>query len=190
MLLAPLVVDAQPRGKIPIVGVLFPGDSTALSDSTTGLHAFRQGLRELGYVEGQTIHLEYRFAEWQWDRLPGLAAELVRLQVGMIVALAPPAIHAARQATTTIPIVMAFSGDDPVETGLVARLARPGGNITGLTIIALEKAAKRRELLKAALPGLTRVAALFELVINLKTAKALGLTIAPSLFFQADEVIR
>ena len=110
--------DAQPRGHIPVVGVLSPATSEALSDPKRGLYAFLQGLRELGYVEGQTIRLEYRFAEWQWDRLPSLAAELVQLQPDVLVVNTTPGALAAKQATTTIPIVVAVSDDLVVEEGV------------------------------------------------------------------------
>jgi putative tryptophan/tyrosine transport system substrate-binding protein len=146
--------DAQPRGHIPLVGVLQPGDPPVAY-----LSAFRQGLRELGYVEGQTIRLEYRYAAWQWDRLPGLAAELVQHQPDVIVTNTTPGTLAARQATTTIPIVIAAAGD-LVELGIVASLARPGGNITGLILGGLELEGKRLELLKDAVPTITHVAVL------------------------------
>jgi putative ABC transport system substrate-binding protein len=146
--------DAQPRGHIPLVGVLQPGDP-----SVAYLSAFRQGLRELGYVEGQTIRLEYRYAAWQWDRLPGLAAELVQHQPDVIVTNTTPGTLAARQATTTIPIVIAAAGD-LVELGIVASLARPGGNMTGLILGGLELEGKRLELLKDAVPPITHVAVL------------------------------
>ena len=129
----PLTAEAQTPPKVPRIGFL-------ASDSRTNnprLGAFLQGLRELGYVEGQTIAIEYRFAEGRPERLPGLAAELVRLKVDVIVTAGPPAPEAAKQATSTIPIVVAATGD-PVAEGLVASLARPGGNITGLASIAPE----------------------------------------------------
>jgi putative tryptophan/tyrosine transport system substrate-binding protein len=130
VLVAPLVTDAQPRGHIPVVGVLRPGDLSFDSAPKSPFNAFRQGLRELGYVEGQTIRLEYRSAEWQWDRLSALAAELVQLQPDVIVTNTTPGALAAKQATTTMPIVVAVS-EDLVAEGIVASLARPGGNITG-----------------------------------------------------------
>jgi putative tryptophan/tyrosine transport system substrate-binding protein len=130
VLVAPLVTDAQPRGHIPVVGVLRPGELAADSDPKSTFNAFRQGLHELGYVEGQTIRLEYRYAEWQLDRLPALAAELVQLQPDVIVTNTTPGALAAKQATMTIPIVVAVS-EDLVAEGIVASLARPGGNITG-----------------------------------------------------------
>ena len=123
------------------------------------LDAFRQGLRERGYVEGQNIVIEYRAADGQFGRLLGLATELTRLKVDLIVAGATPAARAAQQATTTIPII-AIMGD-PVRDGLVASLARPGGNITGLTSFGPELMPKRLELLKEAIPRVSRVAALW-----------------------------
>ena len=123
--------------------------------------AFRQGLRELGYVEGQNIVIETRNVESKLDRLPELAAELVRLKVDVIVALEPPATVAAKNATKTIPIVMR-STDDPVEAGFVASLARPGGNITGVTSISSELYGKRLELLKEVVRGISRVAVLWD----------------------------
>ncbi len=123
------------------------------------LQAFRQGLRELGYVEGQNIAIEFRWAEGKYDRLPGLAAELVRLKVNVIVASGPPAIQAAKQATETIPIVMAAIAD-AVAAGFVASLARPGGNITGLSLMLPELVGKQLELLKEVVPKVSRVALL------------------------------
>ncbi len=155
----PLEAEAQRARKLPRVGVLSPFVSA--SDSFPEL--FRQGLRELGYVEGQNIALEYRSAEGIADRLPGLAAELTRLGVDVIVTTTPSGAQAAKQATTTIPIV--FGGvDDAVEQGFVASLARPGGNVTGATWLNTELSAKRLELLKEALPKVTRVAVLREAV--------------------------
>ena len=156
LLTAPLAADAQPPAKVPRIGLLAFGPSglqQALVD------AFRQGLRDLGYAEGQNIAIEYRFAEEQQERLPELVAELVRLQVDVIVAPSNAA-YAAKHVTPTIPIVMATSGD-PVATGVVASLARPGGNVTGLSLISPELAGKRLELLKAVVPDLLRVAVLW-----------------------------
>jgi putative ABC transport system substrate-binding protein len=155
----PRASAAQPRGPIPVVGVLSPATSESLSDPKRGLYAFLQGLRELGYVEGQTIRLEYRFAEYQWDRLPSLAAELVQYQPNVIVTHTTPGALTAKQATTTIPIVVAVS-EDLVADGIVASLARPGGNITGQSLRDLELAGKRLELLKEAVPTITQVAVL------------------------------
>ncbi|HSX79720.1 MAG TPA: ABC transporter substrate-binding protein [Candidatus Saccharimonadia bacterium] len=151
--------DAQPRGHIPVVGILRPGGPALDSDPKSSSNAFRQGLRELGYVEGQTILLEYRYAEWQWDRLPSLAAELVQLKPDVMVTITTPGALAAKQATTTIPIVVAVA-EDLVADGIVASLARPGGNITGQSLRDLELAGKRLELLKEAVPTITQVAVL------------------------------
>jgi putative ABC transport system substrate-binding protein len=126
------------------------------SGSSPIFEAFREGLREVGLVEGQNIALEWRGAEGKDERLPELAAELVALRVDAIVAETWPAILAAKQSTATLPIVMAVSSD-PIETGLVASLARPGGNITGLTTVSTTLSAKRLQLLKEAVPGITRV---------------------------------
>jgi putative ABC transport system substrate-binding protein len=153
----PLAVAAQPAGKIPVIGLL---DATSLSARSELVGAFRQGLRELGYVEGRNILIEYRWAEGRFDRLPGLAADLVRARVDVIVALAVPAALAAKGATTTIPIVM-VGVTDPTDRGLVASLARPGGNITGLSSFSEELSAKRLELLKELVHGLSRVAVLW-----------------------------
>jgi putative tryptophan/tyrosine transport system substrate-binding protein len=159
ILVAPFAATAQPRAHIPVVGVLSPATSEVLSDPKRGLYAFVQGLRELGYVEGQTLRLEYRFAEYHWDRLPSLAAELVQLQPDVLVTNTTPGALAAKQATTTIPIVVAVS-EDLVAAGIAASLARPGGNITGQNLRDPELAGKRLELLKEAVPTLTQVAVL------------------------------
>src|SRR5262245_35580013 len=141
-----VIAEAQQAGKIPRIGFLASNSSTAISDRIEG---FRQGLRKLGYVEGQSILIEYRFADGKLDRLPDLAAELVHLNVACIVTVGTPATRAAKQAAGTIPIVMG-NADDPVGQGFVNSLAQPGGNITGLTDIASELAGKRLELLKEA----------------------------------------
>ena len=151
---APLV-DAQPA-KVPRIGFL---GATSASGYAPQLDAFRQGLRDLGYMEGKNIAIEYRWAEGKYDRLPGLAAELVRLKVDVLVTHGTPGTHAAKSATTTIPIVMATSGD-AVATGLVTGIARPGGNLTGSTFFNPEVAAKRLELLKEAVPRIRRAAVL------------------------------
>jgi putative ABC transport system substrate-binding protein len=161
LLVAPLAPKAQPHGHIPVVGMLRPGERSVDSNPKSGLNAFLQGLHELGYVEGQTIHLEYRYAEWQWDRLPALTAELVQLQPDVLVTDGTPGALAAKQATTTIPIVVLIA-QDLVADGIVASLARPGGNITGQNIRDNELAGKRLELLKEALPTLTQVAVLVD----------------------------
>jgi putative tryptophan/tyrosine transport system substrate-binding protein len=154
LLVAPLAAHAQQRGKIPLVGVL---RTTSPTDPLN--EAFQQGLRDLGYVEGQNIRLEYRFAEGQVERLPELAAELVRLPVDVLVTAGPGAV-AAKQATDTIPIVSAVFAH-PVEEGLVASLARPGGNITGSSVMAPELVGKRLELLREIVPGILRMAILW-----------------------------
>jgi putative ABC transport system substrate-binding protein len=150
------IVEAQERVKVPRIGVLFPGSPITFSLRTK---AFLDGLSELGYVEGKTISIEWRWAEDKVERLPELAAELVRLNVDVFVANGTPAIKAAKNATQTIPIVMAVVGD-PVGIGLVASLGRPGGNLTGLSILAPELSGKRLELLKEVVPKLSRVAAM------------------------------
>jgi putative tryptophan/tyrosine transport system substrate-binding protein len=151
LLAAPLAAEAQPAGEAPRIGVLMFTPITKVVQD-----AFRQGLREHGYVEGQNIVVEWRSAEGKPDRANALAAELVRLKVGVIVAEFTPAVMAARKATQEIPIIIAPAGD-PVATGLVASLARPGGNITGFTDIAVELSGKRLDLLRELLPGLQRV---------------------------------
>ena len=151
---APLVADAQQPAKVSRIGFLVPSTPAASSHL---LDTLRQGLRELGYVEGKNFILERRYAEGRVERLPDLAAELVRLKVDMIVTATTPAVQAAKQATSTIPIVMANSFD-PVGTGLVASLARPGGNITGLSTLHQELTGKLLQLLKEAVPGVSRVA--------------------------------
>jgi putative ABC transport system substrate-binding protein len=147
-------VKAQQTNKVPRIGYLSAARRSALAART---EAFRQGLRELGYVEGKDIVIEYRFAEGKLDRLSELAAELVRLKVDVIVATGRTPSLAAKQVTTTIPIVMTVSGD-PVGAGLVASLARPGGSITGLTSGTPDLDGKRLELLKETLPKVKRVA--------------------------------
>jgi putative tryptophan/tyrosine transport system substrate-binding protein len=151
----PLAARAQPPPKVPRIGFLFygsPGPSPELD-------AFRQGLRELGYIDGQSIAGEYRFASGRVERLRQLAAELVHLKMDVIVAPATPAALAAKQATATIPIVFAGVAD-AVGAGLIANLAQPGGNVTGLTSISAELGGKRLELLKGLVPDASRVAVL------------------------------
>jgi putative ABC transport system substrate-binding protein len=148
--------EAQRVGRVPRIGFLSPGGAAAAPNE-----AFRQGLRELGYVEGQNLIVEYRWGEGDAARLPALAAELVRLRVEVLVASSNPAILAARQATGTIPIVFT-AGSDPVGTGLVASLAHPGGNVTGLSLVTPELSGKRLQLLRETLPQLARVALLWD----------------------------
>ena len=148
--------EAQQPKKVSRIGYLNAASPSAISARH---EAFRQGLRELGYVEGKNIVIEWRSAEEKLDRLPALAAELVRLKVDVIVTAGPLPTRAAKEATTTIPIVMTNEGD-PIGTGFVASLARPGGNITGLSTLAPELSGKRLELLKEIVPKLSRVAVL------------------------------
>ena len=148
------IAQAQQPQKVPRIGYLATVSLSAISHR---IEAFRQGLRELGYVEGKNIVIEYRYAEGKPDRLPGLAAELVRLKVDIIVTAGSPATRAAKEATNTIPIVMTNEGD-PVGTGFVASFARPGGNITGLSTLAPELGGKRLEILKEVVPKASRVA--------------------------------
>jgi len=152
LLAAPLAAEAQ-TVELPRIGIL----TLAVASSTPVFEGFRQGLRDLGWVEGRNIALEYRFAQGRPDGLPSLAAELVRMKVDVIVIEGGQAALAAKHATQTIPIVMAVI-DDPVKAGLVASLARPGGNVTGLTLFASELSRKRLQLLKEVVPKSTLVA--------------------------------
>jgi len=154
LLVAPLAAVAQQPAKMPRIGVLSPGSP----GPSPLLDAFRQGLRELGYIEGQNIAIEYRFAEAKLERFHDLAAELVHLKVDVLFTINTPASQAAKNATKTIPIVFTWVAEP---AALVASLARPGGNVTGLTTIADELSGKRLELLKEALPGGSRVAVLW-----------------------------
>ena len=157
LLAAPLAADAQQAGKVPRIGFL---SLTSPSDRPPLLDAFRQRLRELGWVEGQNIVIDYRYAEDRVDRLPDLAAELVRLKVDLIVSWGTQGVTAAKNATETIPIVM-IAVRDPIGIGLIASLARPGGNVTGVSGSAgLEWVAKQLELLKETVPKIRRVAIL------------------------------
>lgn len=157
LLVAPRAAAAQKSVTIPRIGVLSPASPPPAPSPS--LDAFRQGLRDLGYVEGQTILLEYRYADWQLDRLPALAAELVQRTPNVIFTYTTPGALAAKQATTTIPIVVGSAGD-MVGRGIVESLARPGGNITGTTTFGPDLEGKRLELLKEAAPQITRVAVL------------------------------
>jgi putative ABC transport system substrate-binding protein len=154
------LAEAQQPKKVPRLGYLSASDAAT---EATRAETIRQGLRERGYIEGQNIVTEYRYAEGNFDRLPELAAQLVRLKVDIIVvAGGGPLIQAAKNATKTIPIVMTGAGLDPVEAGYVESLARPGGNVTGITLLNRELSGKRLELLKEAVPKLARVAVLYE----------------------------
>ena len=153
LLAAPPVVGAQPAGKVPRIGYI---DGASSSTNPELTDAFRDQMRQLGYVEGKNLVIEYRWADGKYDRLPDLAADLVRLRVDVIVTVGDPVILAAKEATTTIPIVMASVGD-PVGRGFVASLARPGGNITGVTRLTRDLSGKRLELLKEVVPRISRV---------------------------------
>lgn len=157
LILAPLVAGAQQPAKVPRIGVLLSGSPAT---SKFLVDTFVQALRDLGYVEGQSVILEHRWAEGKVDRMPDLAAELVHLKVDVLVVGGTPATRAARQATGTIPIVV-WGAADLVRSGLVASLARPGGNVTGFVDLSPELGGKRLELLRDMIPRLTRVAILW-----------------------------
>jgi putative ABC transport system substrate-binding protein len=189
------VVQAQQPKKVPLVGYLSSLDPARES---TRNGAIRRALQELGYIEGQSLAIEYRYGEGKTDRYPELAAELVRLKVDIIVvAGGTPQLRAAKNATKTIPIVMVGSPDDPVEAGLVESLARPGGNITGTTLLSRELGGKRLELLKEAVPKVARVAVFYDptvpaAVLDMKevlplAASGLGLTLQPREVRAADD---
>src|SRR5215470_3499596 len=195
LLVAPLAVEAQQAQPIPHLGFL----ASASADVTKSLlAALQQGLRELGYVEGKNILIESRYAAGDFARLPDLAGELVHLPVDVILTEGAPAAQAAQQRTTTIPIVLGNAGD-PVGMGLVASLARPGGNITGLSQMSPELIGKRLELLKEIVPSASRVAVLFnpanptsplQLQEFQATAPALGVTLLPFEAKAANDIDR
>ena len=183
LLAAPLAAEAQPTGKAYRIGYL-----SIASGPSPRTEALRQGLRELGYIEGKNITIEYRFAQEKVDRLRALATELVDLKVDLIVTGGPTATRAAQQATRTLPVVMAWGGD-PIEAKFVASLAQPGGNITGLTSMATELGSKRLGLLKEAVPHMSRVAVLWNPIHSEASAsfretegaiRALGLSLESS----------
>src|SRR5262245_22463848 len=191
-----VIAEAQQPAKIPRIGYLSNADAATDSARTEGI---RLALRELGYIEGQNIAIEYRYAEGKVDRAPELAAELVRLKVDIIVVGSGDQwIRAAKNATRTIPIVMAGQGSDPVRAGHVESLARPGGNVTGLTVLSRELGGKRLELLKEAVPRLSRVAVLYDPAnppssrevkeLLPADARALKLTIEPWEIRAADDL--
>jgi putative ABC transport system substrate-binding protein len=156
LLAAPLAVEAQTRTKVARIGYLSGDSATAHAQYA---QAFSNGLRDLGYVEGKNLVIEHRWAEGKFERLPDLAAELIRLPVEVIVAVGDPVIFAAKQATSTIPIVMVAVGD-PVGRGFVASLARPGGNLTGISNLAVALTGKWLEILKETVPRLSQVSVL------------------------------
>jgi putative ABC transport system substrate-binding protein len=175
----PFASRAQQSGKVPRIGFL-----TRITDASVSaqIDAFRQGLRDLGWVEGKSIGIEYRDAGGQADRLPALAAELVAINVDVIVTVDTPPTQAAKQATNTIPIVIAVSAD-PVGAGLVSSLGHPGGNVTGLSLLAPETDQKNLELLKEILPKLSRVAMIFDpnnrgMMLRLNSIKNAALKLA------------
>jgi ABC-type uncharacterized transport system substrate-binding protein len=196
LLTTPLGAEAQPAGRVPRVGFL-SGTSPADVSNPAG-EAFRQGLRAIGYVEGQNIAIEVRYAEGRLDRFADLASELVRLPVDVIVAPGSVAAQAARKATGTIPIVIVLAGN-PVGDGLIASFARPGGNVTGLTMsVDQQMGGKLLELLKEAVPTVSRVAVLWNPLTSphagmLKTtetaARALGLTLLPVSARRPEEIV-
>ena len=160
LLAVAVIAEAQQPKKVPRIGYLSNRDPASESTRSEGV---RLALRELGYIEGQNIATEYRYAEGKPDRAPELAAELVRLKVDIIVVAGGPRwVQPAMNATKTIPIIMVGAGIDPVEAGVVESLARPGGNVTGLTNLGGELGGKRLELLKEAVPKLARVAVLYD----------------------------
>ncbi|HLE20772.1 MAG TPA: ABC transporter substrate-binding protein, partial [Vicinamibacteria bacterium] len=156
ILATPLAIDAQQTGKVHRIGFL--GNSTAALEANL-VRPFREGLHDLGYDEGRNVLIEYRWAEGKYERFPTLIAELIALKVDVIVTAGTPATLAVKKATTSVPLVMVAVGD-PVGTGIVASLNRPGGNITGLTSISPELEGKRLELLREVVPKLSRVAVL------------------------------
>ncbi len=176
---APLVAHGQTAGKVYRIGVL---DTSSMARNAVNMAAFRQGLRELGYVEGQHFVIEYRSPRSGATEFPDLAHDLVRSKVDVILTRGTAAVIAAKNATRTIPIVMTASGD-PIGMGVVPTLARPGGNVTGLTTLSAEVSAKRMQLLKEAIPGIQRVATLIDMASGLVTlwrtteqsARAMGL---------------
>jgi putative tryptophan/tyrosine transport system substrate-binding protein len=194
-----VVAEAQQPAKVPRIGYLSSSSDSA--SESTRFEAIRRALRELGYIEGQNIAIEYRYAEGKIDRFTELAAELVRLKVDIIVVAAGDAwVRAAMNATKTVPIVMVGTAFDPVEAGLVESLARPGGNVTGLTNFSIELGGKRLELLKEAVPRVARVAVFLNptnstSVHSVKkvlpvAARALGLTLQPWEVRSADDYDR
>jgi putative tryptophan/tyrosine transport system substrate-binding protein len=174
MLVLPFLAVAQPVEQVHRIGMLRGGSA---QEPERSVEAFQQGLRDLGWVEGQNLVIAYRWAEGQDERLPDLAAELVRLPVEVIVAGGPPAIRAAQHATRTIPIVMTGTAD-PVGEGFVASLAQPEGNITGVSLLMMELPGKRLELLKEIVPQSTRVAVLAHPAFAVNTLYLRNLTVA------------
>src|SRR5262245_1164197 len=194
-------LSARAQQTMPVLGSLGALSPEGFNEPMRG---FRRGLRESGFIEAENLRIEYRWAENQIDRLPALAADLVSRRVAAIATVGgPPSIRAAKAATATIPVVF-ITGDDPIRLGYVTNLARPEGNLTGVSFFNAELAAKRVALLRELVPAAARVAVLlgaqpadlpvlraskFELVLNAETARMLRLTIPPTLLALADEVI-
>jgi len=190
---APINAWAQGEGKIWRIGVLWPG---AASPPNSRIEAFRQGLHDLGYVEGRNIEMFYRYADGDYARLPALAADLVRLKVDVILGAGAPSVSAAQKATTTIPIVIGTAGD-PVGTGFARSLARPGGNLTGLSDLSSDLGSKLLDLLVGAVPRLSRVGVLTNpgnsshgtiLVSIQSAARSMGVTIVHVTARSAEEI--
>jgi putative ABC transport system substrate-binding protein len=180
LLAVPLVAEAQQVGKVYRLGVLTPGVRPSSPVTTANLLPLI--LRDLGYVEGKNLLIEQRFAEGKLDRLPGLARELVQLRMDTLVAVSPPSVKAAKDATNTIPIVMLLSYSDPVELGFVASFARPGGNITGVVLAAEPTiVGKRLELIKEVVPRAERIAVLTTGEVQSRTQAQWADRVAPSL---------
>jgi len=184
ILASPLAGGAQPAGRVYRIGYL---SSQSPSAAASHLEAFRQALRDLGYVDGHNLRIEYRFAEGKLDRLVGFAAELVRLNVDVMITGGTPGTRAAQRATRTIPLIMTVVGD-PIEAGLVASLAKPGRNVTGLTQMAPQLSGKRLELLKEAFPRTSRIAVFVDADLSIPqmafqetraAAKMLGIRLLP-----------
>ena len=190
----PLAARAQRPGKLPTIGFLVPGTP---SSHGQWVAAFVQRLRELGWIDGRTVAVEYRWAEGRYERFAEIAAELVQRKVDVIVTASTAAVLAAKQATSVLPIVFAAAGD-PVGTGLVAGLARPGGNVTGLSLQQTETVGKRLELLREVVPGLGRLAILANVgspaaVLDMRevqaTARTLGLDITTLEIRRGEEIV-
>jgi putative tryptophan/tyrosine transport system substrate-binding protein len=179
----PLAAHAQQSGRVYRIGVL---ETAPAASNVANFDALRKGLRELGYFEGQNLVLDYRSADGRPERFPQLAAELLRLNVDLIVTRGTPAVMAAKNATETIPVVMAASGE-PVVAGVVAGLARPGGNVTGLSALTSELVAKRLELMRETVPGIRRIAFLQNMENSVAPSQWEEFkTAAPSLGFEAQ----
>ena len=189
-LVARAPVLAQAPTRVPTIGVLIPGPATAPS-AVPSREAFERGLKELGWTPGQTVRVEYRYADGKLERLRDLAQELAGAKFDVLVARSTQAIRVAKEATTTVPIVMSASGLDPVQLGFVASLARPGGNITGLTLLNDELTVKQLELLKEVVPRMSRVAALGSSAVALtpKGRQALDSAFADAVRANANAVL-